>query len=136
MTRWLALTLLMLVILTGMTSPVSASVRSYRDLSLDEKIALQASEKRLAQLDAALQSLEYKHQHRKISSSDYHWTHHDLVAFISEESNFQNGILIRPRGMSEDTRELLNNIAYYSVVVPAYLLAIAAKGIGSGSFSP
>ncbi len=125
--------LVMLILAVGFI-PASASVRPYGSLSVQEKLALEQSEKRLQTLDQALESLELNYEQKKIRARDYAATKHDLTAFISAEAQFQNDLLVKSPEMTEDHREILQNIARYAVLVPTYLVAILAKGfVSSGS---
>jgi hypothetical protein len=113
-----------------------AAVKSYKDLTVDQRVSLQESERRLALFDRTLQAIEVARQSKKMSYREYAWQRHDLIAYIGAEAKFQNDLLIKNRGMSEDTREVLENIEKYTVLVPAYILAIAARGVGGMNYSP
>jgi hypothetical protein len=140
MSRVPAIHLAVLAVLIGTVLPAQASIRSYRSLSPEQKTALEQSERRLQAFDQALAKVERDYARRKIGAKDYAWYRHDLTAYISAEAAFQNDLLIKPRGMPEDQREVLETIARYSVLVPAYIAAIAAKAFassgGSYSFTP
>jgi hypothetical protein len=126
----------------GFFFPAQASTKSYRSLTTTEKLALDESQQRLIILDHALQSLDDRFAHKKISHTDYAYEKHDLTAFISAEARFQNALLKKDDALiSEGAREVLENIAKYTILVPAYALAILTRGLvsppgASYSFSP
>jgi hypothetical protein len=125
----------------GFFLPAQASTKSYRSLTTTEKLALQESQHRLIILDQALQALDNRLAHKKISHTDYAYEKHDLTAFISGEARFQNALLKKDDELiSEGAREVLENIARYTILVPAVALGIVAKAFASSgasySFSP
>jgi hypothetical protein len=115
-----------------------AATRSLRELSVNDRCALEASQQRLGIFDRELAALDLRYARRKIGSRDYGYEKHDLNALIAGEAKFQDDLLTRSPGLSEDTREILENIAKYTVLVPEYAVAIALKAsVGhSYSFSP
>jgi len=73
----------------------------------------------------------------QISRREYGYEERDLVAFIGAEACYQDDILINNQPFPpENVREVMENVARYAVLVPAYILAIAAKGVGGTTFSP
>jgi hypothetical protein len=117
--------------------PAQAATKSLRELSTQEQYALKSSQQRLLIFDHALQSLENRHDRRKIGAQEYSFEKHDLVALISDEARFENEILTKdPSWLSEGEREVLQNMAKYTVLVPAYAAAILARGMSGSSFSP
>ena len=118
-------------------SPAQAHVRSLHSLTPDERQAFEASQQRLVIFDRELQSLDARYARRKVSRREYDYEQHDLIVLISGEADIQNGILRHNEPLiSEGTREVLENIERYTVLVPAYALLIAARCVGSANFSP
>jgi hypothetical protein len=130
--------LLSLVLLVGMggVTALRAKLIPYRKLSTDQRVALQESEKRLGTYDRALQAIELARKKGRISRMEYGYEAHDLTAFIGAEARFQNEILISDQPFPpEDAREVMENIAKYTILVPAYILEIAAKGLAGSSYT-
>jgi hypothetical protein len=118
---------LVLLGLTGFFSRAEAKLIPYRKLTPDQRLALQASEQRLATYDRALVALESARRHGKISRTEFHYEEHDLVAFISAESRFQNDILIDDQPFPpENVREVMENIVKYGVIYPAMVIGYLA----------
>jgi hypothetical protein len=116
--------------------PAQAHIRSLHSLTPDEAQAYEASQQRLAIFDAELRSLDVRRDEHRIGRYDYNYEQHDLLVLISGEADIENGILRHDEPLiSEGTREVLENIARYAVLVPAYALAIVARGLGGSSFT-
>lgn len=111
------------------------SVRKYQDLSLDEQLALQRSEARLALYDRTLIALDDELKHKKISRREFSYEERDQKAFIGAEANYQNGILTKTSTFPEASREVMENIAKYTILVPAVIAGIAAKALAGSSFT-
>ena len=125
-----------LFVALGTSSNVQGKVLRYRDLTTDQIMALQQSERRLDMYDRALKALPLAFKHRKISRREYGYEEHDLVAFISAEARYQDDILIDNQPFPpENVREVMENVARYAILVPAYILAIVAKGAAGSSYS-
>ena len=125
----------------GVATDAGAKTFRYDDLSLDQKMALQRSEQRLATYDRALQALDVAREKGKISRRDYAYDQHDLVAFIGCEARYQNDIMTDDRPFPpEETREVMENIAKYAILVPAFIIGVVAKAVASSgasyTFSP
>src|SRR5271156_61993 len=109
-------------------SSAQAHIRSLHSLTSDERQAFEASQQRLVISDRALQSLEARHARHQVSRREYGYEQHDLMVLISGEADIENGILRHNEPLiSEGTREVLENISRYAVLVPTYALLIAAK---------
>ncbi len=107
----------MLLFTAGFSTSAHAKVRRARDLTLDEVLALQRSESRMATYDRALQALDVARSQGKISRREYGYEQRDLVAFIGAEARYQNDIMIDDRPFPpEDTRVVMENIAKYVVM--------------------
>jgi hypothetical protein len=140
----LAVILLVLIAFEISVSTVKAKVKSFRELSATQIMALQTSEARLAIFDRDLRDLERDRDRRKISARDFAWEQRDMMAFIAAESEFQNSILIRestfPEGphLSDKADAVLRTIGKYSIEAPVYIAVAALEGLGrSGyTFSP
>jgi len=129
--------LVLVTFLFTLPSTGEASIRPYRKLTTDQRIALEASQDRLARLDSALHDLARNYARKRISARDYAYYEHDLTCYIAAEAQFQDELLIKPPGLAEDQREILQNIAKYAVLVPLFLAELVARGLCSGeSFSP
>ena len=121
----------------GVSANVHGKVLRYRDLTTTQIIALQQSERRLDMYDRALKALPTARKLGKIGRREYGYEERDLVAFIGAEARYQDDILINNQPFPpENVREVMENVARYAVLVPAYILAIAAKGVGGTTFSP
>jgi hypothetical protein len=123
----------------GLSTSADARVRREKDLTLDEVLALEHSQTRLQTYDRALQALDTAHRIGKISNREYGYEQRDLVAFIGAEARYQNDIMVDDEPFPpEDAKEVMYNIAKYAIIVPAYIIGIAARAIaGSGlSISP
>jgi hypothetical protein len=95
-----------------------AHVRSYEKLSLDEKIALQDSEQRVANYDQQLANLDRARLHHRISAADYDWDSKQLVFCIRGESLFQNAILVRESDLPQRARDVLETMEHGVLMVP------------------
>jgi len=126
MSRWNQIIVVLLALWMGFAPCARASIKSYRSLSADEKTALAQSERRLQLLDQALTTLERSHAQKKISNRDYAYWKSDLTVYISVEAKFQDEMLIKPPGLSDDKKELLEDIAGWAVLVPAILATVGA----------
>ena len=117
-------------------SPAQAHVRSFHSLAPDERVAYEASQQRLVIFDRELQSLDARYARHKVSRREYGYEQHDLTVLISGEADIGNGILRHNEPLiSEGTREVLENIARYAVIVPAYALAIVSRGLAGSSYT-
>ncbi len=58
--------------------------------------ALQESEGRLITYDRALEQLDQARRHKKISRVRFEQESAELTAFIKDEADFQNAILLKP----------------------------------------
>jgi hypothetical protein len=117
-------------------SPAQAHIRSLHSLTPDERQAYEASQQRLAIFDAELRSLDGQRAEGRIGRGEYDYEQHDLLVLISGEADIENGILRHDQPLiSEGTREVLENIARYAVLVPAYALAFVARGLAGSSFT-
>jgi hypothetical protein len=117
-------------------SPARAHVRSLQSLTPEETEALAASQQRLVIFDRELQSLDARLARRQVSRRQYAYEQHDLIVLISGEAAIQNGILRHSEPLiSEGTREVLENIARCTVLVPAYALAFVAHGLAGSSYT-
>jgi hypothetical protein len=122
---------LVLLVLSGMFSRVEAKLVPYRKLTLDQRVALEASERRLDMYDHALQTLDHERRHGKISRKEYGYEARDLNAYIMAEARFQNDILIDDQPFPpENVREVMENVAKYTILVPAYIVAMVVGGSG------
>jgi len=129
--------LLTLVIL-GLIIPLSAhgATRPLRDLKIGERTKLQESEQRMAVYDRALQALDSARAKGRISRQEYSYEQRDITAFIGAEARYQNDLLKKTSTFPEDAREVMQNIAKYAVLVPAYIAYFAIIGSSGRSFSP
>ena len=117
-------------------SSAQAHVRSLDSLKPDERQAYAASQQRLVIFDRELQSLDARYARHKIGRREYGYEQHDLIVLISGEADIENGILRHNEPLiSEGTREVMENIARYTVLVPAYAAAIAARGFAGSSYT-
>ena len=135
MRRVVAFLLTFLAFGMGASSLSRAAVRPFHDLSVTERVDLQQSEHRLLTFDLTLQALEQALRQKKISRREYAYEYRDITAFIAEEAEYQNDILTKDSGFDEDAREVMQNVAKYAVLVPAYILSIVFGG-SPGSLTP
>ncbi len=104
-----------------------AHVRSFEKLSLDEKIALQDSERRVIAYDQRLAELDRARFHHRISSADYDWDSKQIVIYIQQESFFQNAILVRDSDLPERAKAVLATMEHGALMVPVGIgYAVAA----------
>ncbi len=116
---------------------VHGKVLRYRDLTTTQVMALEQSERRLDMYDRALKALTTARKLGKVGRRESGYEERDLVAFIGAEARYQDDILIDNQPFPpENVREVMENVARYAVLVPAYILAIVAKGAGGTTFSP
>ncbi len=116
---------------------VHGKVLRYRDLTTTQVMALEQSERRLDMYDRALKALTTARKLGKVGRRESGYEERDLVAFIGAEARYQDDILIDNQLFPpENVREVMENVARYAVLVPAYILAIVAKGAGGTTFSP
>jgi hypothetical protein len=122
--------LILATIFFGVMTPsnsLDAKVRRSRDLTVTQTVALQESERRLDMYDRALKALTVARKRGEISRREFGYEERDLVGFIGCEARYQNDILIDDRPFPpEDVREVMENIAKYAILVPAYILGAAA----------
>ncbi len=116
---------------------VHGKVLRYRDLTTTQVMALEQSERRLDMYDRALKALTTARKLGKVGRRESGYEERDLVAFIGAEARYQDDILIDNQPFPpENVREVMENVARYAIIVPAYILAIVAKGAGGTTFSP
>jgi hypothetical protein len=116
---------------------VHGKVLRYRDLTTTQVMALEQSERRLDMYDRALKALTTARKLGKVGRRKSGYEERDLVAFIGAEARYQDDILIDNQPFPpENVREVMENVARYAIIVPAYILAIVAKGAGGTTFSP
>jgi hypothetical protein len=122
----------------GSSKAGGAVVKSFNDLSVSQRVAVEESESRLITYDRALQEVEIALKHKKITQQEFNNETRELTAFIVGEARFQNEILIKKFIFPEDAREVLENIAKYTILVPAGIAMVVAEVIAKsgGSFSP
>ena len=121
---------LVLLVATGLSSRLDAKVVPYRKLSLDQRLALERSERRLETFDRALQILERERRLGKISRREYGYEAHDLTAYIKAEARFQNDILIDRRPfLDDDAQDVMSNIIKYGIIMPAEVIGVIALRI-------
>ena len=113
----------------------SGAVKKYKDMTLDEQLALQRSEQRLALYDRSLIALDGALKHKKISLQEYSYEERDLNALIGAEAKYENDLMTKTSTFPEESREVMENIAKYAILVPAYIVGIAARGLAGSSFS-
>jgi hypothetical protein len=111
--------------------PARAELRRANDLGPSERAKLQASEQRLGIYDQALRYLDYQHSRHRVSRQDYAFQQRELVSFINAEAVYQNGLLTRTSTFPEESREVLENIAKYSIEIPGYIILFALRALGS-----
>jgi len=127
----------LLVVWIGASSLGTAAVRSFRKLSVTERVELQQSEQRMAMLDLALGSLEPALKQKRISRREFTYEERDLTSYIAAEAKYQNDILTKDSGFAEDAREVAQNIAKYATYAVGGILYLAARCAPAGiSFSP
>lgn len=114
--------------------PARAELRRANDLDPSEQAKLQASEQRLAIYDQALRYLDYQHSRHRVSRQDYVFQQRELISFINAEAVYQNGLLTRTSTFPEESREVLENIAKYSIEIPGYILSLVLRGSPHGQF--
>jgi hypothetical protein len=95
-----------------------ASVRSFDHLTLNEKMALEESERRVAVYDHELLTLDHDRARHKIMTDDYRWRSEQLTTILREESLFQNAILVRSSDLPERARDLLETLQHAALAVP------------------
>jgi alanine dehydrogenase len=110
--------LVMAVIFLGGLVNSHASVRPYKKLTLDEKVALQESERRVDIYDLQLRSLDRQRVHHKISAEEYRWSNQQLVLCLRQESLFQNAILIRGSDLPLRARDVLETMEHGVLIIP------------------
>jgi hypothetical protein len=132
--KWLRLILIAGVALTG-AMPVQATMRRITDLTFDERQQLQESEKRLAIYDQTVRWLDNQWTHHRVSRQDYLFKQRELNSFINAEATYQNELLVKTPTFPEASREVMQNIARYAVIGPAYILGYVLQNFrGSGTF--
>jgi len=102
----------------GSLSTAHAMVRSYEKLSMEEQIALQESERRVAIYDRELVTLDRARSHHKIAADDYQWSTQQLVFCIQQESLFQNTILVRRSDLPQRAKDVLETMEHAALAVP------------------
>jgi len=112
--------------------PARAELRRANDLDPSERVKLQESEKRLAIYDQTLRYLDYQRSRHRVSRQDYAFQQRELISFINAEAVYQNGLLTRTSTFPEESREVIENIAKYSIEIPSYIILIALRALGSG----
>ena len=135
MSRRAAYLLVLVLFLGALPSTGHARIVPYQKLTPDQLVALRASQDRLGRLDQAMHDLARSYARKKLSTRDYAFYEHDLTCYIGAEAQFQDMLLVRPPGLAEDQRELLQNIAKYAVEVPLFLAGLAARGLAGASNS-
>jgi len=124
---------LVLFVASGLVCRVEAKIISYGKLTLDQRVALEASERRLEIFDRKLQAVEHARSHGKISRTEYGYEVHELTAFISAEARFQNDILIDRRPfLDDDAQDVMSNIVRYGIIYPAEAVGYLAVRVGPG----
>jgi hypothetical protein len=114
----LPVVLMAVVFLVGGAVCGQASIRPYDKLTLDEQIALQESERRVAIDDRQLEALDRERSHHKISAENYQWMSEQWVLCIRQESLFQNAILVRRSDLPERARAVLETMEHAVLAVP------------------
>jgi hypothetical protein len=124
---------LVLLVATGLSSRLDAKVLPYGKLTLDQRMALEASERRLKIFDRKLQAVEHASGQGRISRAEYGYEVHELTAFISAEARFQNDILIDRRPfLDDDAQDVMSNIVRYGIIYPAEAIGYLAIRLGPG----
>jgi hypothetical protein len=115
----LAVFLLAFVVFGTVGSSIAkAMVRPYEKLSMEEQIALQESERRVATYDRELVALDRARSHHKIATDDYQWSTRQLVFCIQQESLFQNTILVRRSDLPQRAKDVLETMEHAALAVP------------------
>lgn len=110
--------LILMTLLIGSMISGHASVRSFDKLSLNEKMALEESERRLAVYDQQLLSLEHDRNTGRISKNSYHQETQQLTEIIREESLYQNAIIVRDPELPQRARDLFETLQHAVLAVP------------------
>jgi len=111
--------------------PARAELRRANDLNPSERTKLQESEQRLAIYDQALRYLDDQHARHRVNGQDYAFQQRELISFINAEAVYQNGLLTRSSTFPEEAREVMQNIAKYSIEIPGYIILMALRALGS-----
>jgi hypothetical protein len=112
----------------GAAEPVAnAAVRPYAKLSVDERIALQESERRVAVYDKQLLALDRERARGKISLDDYRWANQQLVLCIQQESLFQNTILVRQSDLPDRAKAVLETMEHGVLMIPVTIGCVVAS---------
>jgi hypothetical protein len=125
--RRLRVSLVLAVILAGGMTSGHASVRSFDKLSLNEKMALEESERRVTVYDKELVALDRKRSQKKIAPAYYQTETQQLTELIREEALYQNAIIVPDPEVARHAREILETMEHAVLAVPVgivYLIAI------------
>jgi hypothetical protein len=127
MYRPVGISLAFLVVTVGFCR-LNAKVIPYRKLSMDQRLTLEQSERRLETYDRALQVLERDWRKGRVSRTEYGYEEHDLTGYICAEARFQNDILISNGPCPpEDVREVMENIEKYATYAGAGILYVGVR---------
>ena len=110
---------MLLVLAIASADTAQARVR-YHKLTPTEENDLLQSQRRLAIEEWYLADLDQKLAHHRVSLREYSYQEHDLTAMIASEAKYQNDIMVDydPAQLSEEQRELIENIVHYGVIMP------------------
>jgi len=117
---------LVALLAAGMVSG-HAEVRSFKRLSLDEKMALEESERRLAVYDQELLSLDHKLAAGHLSKESYRMESQELMLVIREESLYENAILVHDSDLPQRARDLLETLEHVALAVPVGIGYVIAR---------
>jgi hypothetical protein len=95
-----------------------AEVRSFNKLNINEKMALEESERRMVIYDQELRTLDQQKARKKISAENYRNETEQLTLVIREESLYQNAILVQDPQLPLRARDLLETLEHAALAVP------------------
>ncbi len=117
-----------IVFVLGGSVAAHGSVVPPHELTFAQAQALERSEQRLKVYDEALQAIDVARKKHRISRQEYTYEEHDLLAFIAGEARYQNDIMIKNGPFPpESVREVMDNIAKYTVMTAEYIGEVALK---------
>jgi hypothetical protein len=117
--------LIAMLLLGGIVSS-HAEVRPFNKLTVNEQVALEESERRLAVYDQQLSALDHQYKKGHISKAYYETGTQQLTLVICEETLYQNAIIVHDPQLAQKAKDLLETIQHVAIAIPVYI------GIGAG----
>jgi nitrogen fixation protein FixH len=107
-----------------------AEVSPFNKLNVNERLALEESERRLAVYDQELSALDRQRSKGRISQAYYETETQQLTLVIREETLYQNAIIVHDPQLAHKAKDLFETIQHVAVAVPVYIGIGAAYVVG------